>query len=454
LFLVRLTCERASTYPGWAMGAPIMISSWPRGIAHIDADAFFASVEQAIHPELRGRPVITGAERGIVAAASYEAKARGVKRGVPLWQVRRVCPDCVVLPSDYETYSLFSRRMFSIMRRFTPTVEEYSIDECFLDLTGLRRMYRSDYKGIAARVQEAIRKELGITVSAGVSLSKSLAKLCSKLRKPAGLTSVSGRYIHLLLARTELAQVWGFGPSTVALLEKHGIRTALDFVSRPEAFASKLLGKVGRELWAELRGECVYGVSQDAVARQVSISKTKTFTPPSADRAHVWARALRNLESACIKARRHGLAARGVALFLRTQGFDGAGAEAKLARPTASTNEIAGVLRSLFEGLFRPGSTYRATGVVLFDLTDPAPAQFTLFEDPRRAIESERVFKAVDEAAARFGKHSVFLADCAALRGQHAGARGAVSQRKTLKIKGERGRRRVGIPFLYPRQRP
>src|SRR3990167_6570879 len=108
---------------------------------HIDADAFFASIEQAVHPELKGKPVITGVERGIVAAASYEAKAYGVKRGVTLSDVRKLCPDCVMLPSDYETYSLFSKRMFAIMREFTPVLEEYSIDEAFADLSGLRRLY-------------------------------------------------------------------------------------------------------------------------------------------------------------------------------------------------------------------------------------------------------------------------------------------------------------------------
>jgi DNA polymerase-4/DNA polymerase V len=107
----------------------------------MDADAFFASCEQAIHPELRGKPVVTGRERGIVAAASYEAKGRGVKRGMGLFDVKKVCPDVILLPSDYETYSLFSVRMFEILRRFSPDVEEYSIDEAFVDLTGLRRSF-------------------------------------------------------------------------------------------------------------------------------------------------------------------------------------------------------------------------------------------------------------------------------------------------------------------------
>src|SRR5512137_2234027 len=178
---------------------PLIISSWPRAIIHLDADAFFASCEQAIHPELKGRPVVTGKERGIVAAASYEAKARGVQRGVRLSDVKKICPDAVILPSDYETYSLFSVRMFEILRRFSPDVEEYSIDEAFVDLTGLRRSFHGSYEHIAESARQAIHRELGITVSAGVSLSKVLAKIGSKHRKPDGLTMIPGRDIHRLL---------------------------------------------------------------------------------------------------------------------------------------------------------------------------------------------------------------------------------------------------------------
>ncbi|HUW92625.1 MAG TPA: hypothetical protein VMV74_05640, partial [Bacteroidales bacterium] len=135
---------------------PLTIHSWPRAILHLDADAFFASCEQAIHPELRGKPVITGKERGIVAAASYEAKARGVKRGMSLYEVKKVCPDIVILPSDYETYSLFSLRMFEILRRFSPDVEGYSIDEAFVELTGLRRSFHGSYGMIAQKMQETV----------------------------------------------------------------------------------------------------------------------------------------------------------------------------------------------------------------------------------------------------------------------------------------------------------
>lgn len=430
------------------MTKPITIRNWPRAIAHVDGDAFFASVEQAVHPEYKGKPVITGVERGIVAAASYEAKALGVMRRVPLSEVRRICPQCIMLPSDYETYSLYSQRIFGILKRYSPLVEWNSIDEGFCDLTGLRRLHHTDYKGIAARMQAEVERELDITVSVGVSLSKSLAKLCSKFRKPRGLTAVSGRHIHLLLARTPLESVCGFGPNTVALLTKYGLKSALDFVMQPKAFVRKLMGKVGGELWVELRGESVYRVSGEAPPRQLSISKTKTFTPPSNERDYVWARALRNLESACIKARRHGLAARGVSLSLRSQDFHHVSEDTKLCRPSACTNDIAPVLAELFARLYREGVLYRATGVLLCDLVQPSPSQFMLFEDPSRVMANERLFAAIDDAAKKYGKHTVFLADCAKLGEQHGGERGRASERKADLLKGENARQHLGMPLL------
>ena len=136
------------------MEPPLALHAFPRAILHIDGDAFFASCEQSRRPKLQGRPVVTGKERGIVASMSYEAKARGVTRGMRLSDIRKVCPDAVILPSDYETYSLLSKRFFAIVRRYTPDVEEYSIDECFADLTGLRRPLRMSYLKIAAHMKK------------------------------------------------------------------------------------------------------------------------------------------------------------------------------------------------------------------------------------------------------------------------------------------------------------
>ncbi len=429
---------------------PLTINSWPRAILHIDADAFFASCEQVVHPELRGRPVITGKERGIVAAASYEAKARGVERGMRLFEVKKVCPDAVILPSDYETYSLFSVRMFDILRRFTPDVEEYSIDEAFADLTGLRRSFHGSYGVIAGQIQETMGKELGFTVSIGVSLSKVLAKIASKWKKPHGLTLIPGRDIHLYLQKLSIGKVWGIGPITSAYLRKFGISTALDYAHKGEEFIKERLSKPYREIWQELNGHSVYPVVIETKSSYQSISKAKTFTPPSQDEAFVFAQLSKNLEAACIKARRYKLAASRLIIFLRTQDFRSECVELSLDRPSAFPSDLFGPLKEGFKTIFHSGTLYRQTGVVLAGLKPEGDVQFTLFDDTARIEKMARVYSAVDELSARYGKYAVHhgVSLPKKLQVRHEGERGDTPERMKELFKGENNRQRLGLPVL------
>lgn len=418
---------------------------------HLDADAFFASCEQAIHPEFRGRPVITGKERGIVAAASYEAKAKGVSRGVRLSEVKKLCPDAVILPSDYETYSLFSVRMFEILRRFSPEVEEYSIDEAFVDLTGLRRSFHGPYGMIAEHMQEAVEKELGITVSVGVSLSKVLAKIGSKHNKPHGLTIIPGRDIHLYLNNLPVEKVWGIGPNTTAFLKKFRITTALDFAKRDEAFIRRHLSKPYHEIWNELNGNSVYPVVTESKSSYQSISKTKTFTPPSDDGVFVFAQLSKNLEAACIKARRYHLSTSRLIVFLRTQDFRDTGTEMKLDRPTAYPADLFGVLQEGFGHIFRTGSFYRQTGVVLAGLMPETTVQYTLFDDRAKIEKMSRIYSTVDTLSEKFGKYTVHHAASlpVKLQARHEGERGDTPQRMNDIFKGENKRQRLRLPMLH-----
>ncbi|MDA8171739.1 MAG: DNA polymerase IV [Nitrospiraceae bacterium] len=429
---------------------PLTIHSWPQAILHLDADAFFASCEQAIHPELRGKPVITGKERGIVAAASYEAKARGVARGRRLFEVKKVCPDAVIVPSDYETYSLFSLRMFEILRRFSPDVEEYSIDEAFVDLTGLRRSFHGPYRMIAKTMQETIETELGITVSAGVSLSKVLAKVGSKHGKPKGLILIPGGDIHLYLQNLPVEKVWGIGPNTAAYLNKFGIKTALEFARKDEKFVQKYLSKPYHEIWHELNGRSVYPVTCESKSTYQSISKAKTFTPPSKDETFVFAQLSRNLENACLKARRYNMLASRLIVFLTRQDFKSAGVELKLSLPTAFPAQLFGPLKEGFKYVFRQRVLYRQTGVVLASLVPEKSLQFTLFDDTRGIEKMTRVYNAVDSLSERFGKYTVLHAASlpTKLQSQHEGERGDVPGRKQDLFKGENKRQRLGIPVL------
>jgi len=423
--------------------------SWPQAIIHIDGDAFFTSCEEAIHPELRGKPIITGGERGIVACASYPAKRLGIKRGVPLHEARALCPELVILPSDYETYSLFSRRMFNIIRRFTPQVEEYSIDEAFADITGMRRVHHASYDTITLRIKSEIQRELGITVSAGLSLTKVLAKVASKHNKPDGFTAIPGRLIARYLKYLPVEKIWGIGHATASYLEKMKVSTALEFARLPERIIKERFTKPGVETWRELRGESVYPVSPEEKSTYASISKTKTFSPPTSDREYLFAHLLRNLESACIKARRYALAPRKIIPFLKKNNFDTAGCEAKLTRPSVYPLELSPLLQELFDQLYEEKEIYRSTGIVLIDLVPDAPIQYSLFEDPLKAEKIRQLYEAADILSGKYGKHTLHLGGSHPIEVFGKGRRGAPTVREQTRMYGETKRKHLGLPILH-----
>ncbi|MCO5061122.1 MAG: DNA polymerase IV [Kiritimatiellae bacterium] len=431
--------------------APIMLESFPQAILHFDGDAFFTSVEQSLHPRYRNKPVVTGAERGIIACASYEAKKLGIKRGVALHEARRICPALIVLPSDYETYSMMSKRMFEILRRWTPIVEEHSIDEGFADLTGMRRFHRCSYEQMGRDIQAAIGAELGLTVSIGISLSKGLAKLCSKYRKPNGFTAVRGRHIHLFLQRHALKEVWGFGKNTVAFLEKFGLCTAYDFIMQPEKWVAKNLTQTQVEIWHELRGKSIHPVSTEEKTDYATVSKCKTFTAPSADFDFVWAKLVRNLESAFIKLRRHRLKAKQLLVALRFRDYQQAGMEAELNRATSVPAEAIPLLREMFETLFKPGEEYRATMVSLGKISTDRREQLDLFEDRVRIEKLEASARVIDKIAEEFGKHKLTQGSALFLQHHPTTARDEQPWRKTHLLPGETARQRINLPMFETR---
>ncbi|MEK7615768.1 MAG: DNA polymerase IV [Patescibacteria group bacterium] len=425
-------------------------------ILHIDGDAFFASCEQARDPSLKGKPVVTGKERGIAASLSYEAKARGVKRAMPLFEIKKICPDVIILPSDYETYSLLSKRFFEIVRRYTPDVEEYGVDECFADITGLLAHRslgeggRHSYKGMAEHLQQTLTRELGFTFSIGMAPSKVLAKVGSKWNKPHGLTVITQDTISQFLEKLSAGDVWGIGPQTAAMLARYRIGTALEFARQTESWITAHLTKPHIEIWHELNGRSVMPLMLEEKTDYESIQKFKTFTPPSTDRAFVFSQLVRNLENACAKARRYGLAARGVGIVLRTQEFRHAGCEIMLERPSALPGEILLSLQAAFDMIYVSGTQYRATGVFLIKLAPERFDQPDLFGKILKALNVRKVYDAVDALNRKYGKYTVGLA--ASLKAQqfaqHEGERGDAPIRKHELFKGETGRQRLAIPML------
>jgi DNA polymerase IV len=429
---------------------PLTLRSFPRAIVHIDGDAFFASCEQSRRPQLQGRPVVTGKERGIAASMSYEAKARGVTRGMRIAEIRKVCPEAVILPSDYETYSLLSKRFFAIVRRYTPDVEEYSIDECFADLTGLRRSLRMNYFEIAARIKKELDAELGFTFSVGLAPNKVVAKIASKWQKPSGLTAIPGRELHRFLAKLPVENVWGIGPNTTAFLQKHGIQTALEFAQREEPWVKKHLSKPFYQIWQELNGQYVFALALGEHETYYTIQKVKTFTPASSDQAFVFAQLAKNIENACIKARKYKLATQRVVIFLRTQEFRDFGREVDLSGPTQFPNDILHAVTPAFEHLFSSSAVYRATGVILSKLTEAYYGQLDLFGEAIRMQRLSNLYESVDTLREKYGKHTVFLGASflAHQSAQHDGARGHLPARRRELLPGETARKRLGIPMF------
>ena len=429
---------------------PLSLHSFPRAIVHIDGDAFFASCEQARNTSFQGKPLITGKERGIASSLSYEAKALGVKRGMRLSDIKRLCPKVIILPSDYETYSLLSKRLFEIVRRYTNEVEEYSIDECFADLTGLRRPLRMNYTQIAERIQKDLKVELGFTFSVGLGPNKIIAKIGSKWKKPAGLTVIPARKIHLYLEQLPVEKIWGIGTQTSAYLNKNKVLTALQFARLDESWIRKRLTKPFQEIWQELNGNFILHLETKEKEDYASIQKVKTFTPPSRDPEHVFSQLSKNVENACMKARRYKLEAKRLYFFLKTQDFNYLGAEIRLNRPSAFPNEIIGLIRPLFDETFNPIFEYRATGVCIYKLKAQGNLQLDLFGEALRIEKFRKIFESVDEIRNKYGKHTVCLGSSllANKTSQHLNERGDLSERSKFLLPGETTRKRLGIPMF------
>jgi DNA polymerase-4/DNA polymerase V len=427
---------------------PVAIRSFPLAIVHIDADAFFASVEQLTHRHLRGKPVVTGAERGIVSSMSYEAKALGIPRGLPIHEIRKQHPQVIVIPSDYEKYSLLSLRMLAIIKRYTSEVEEASIDEYYADITGLRRPLRMTYPQIAKSIKNDLENDLGCTFSIGLAPNKTLAKLASNANKPSGLTIVPGKKIHIFLKDTPIRSICGVGPNTESYLQKKGVYSALSLARKDKCWVDDNLIKPYREIYWELRGFHVKKVEIEKKA-QKSISKVKTFTPPSSDPVFLLSQFSKNLEAACKKARRHNIYTKKLFLGLKSQAFSTKYLEIDLTNATADPATLLHIVQENFSKLFNPKTLYRATSVILANLSSQE-TQPDLFGDASEIQTLTTIFRTVDEIDRKYGKYSVHLAssNTAVHRDKALEKENKRPERTLMLLPGETSRRRISIPYL------
>ncbi len=406
-------------------------------ILHVDGDAFFAGCEISRDPSLRGKPVVVGQDRGIAAALSYEAKALGVTRGMPVFQIRRRYPEVVILPSDYELYRSYARRMYAIVRRYTPVVEEYSIDECFADLTGWQLPRRLDYRALVAEIKNALERELNTTFSLGLAETKVLAKVASKWRKPSGLVIMDETNRLEILQQLALGKVWGIGPRTTRALAALGLKTAAQFAAKPEWWVREHFAQPYYELWLELGGKAVKLVGTVGRESYGSISRTGTFTPPTTELSFLLSHLSKNIEAACREARAYELEPCHVFFFFKTQDFRYHSFELRLERPIVEPGELVTLASRYCLRWYRSGCRYRSTGVTLSHFRDRSPAQLDLFGDSCRGDQARELYQIVDRLHCDRGTAAVFLASSLVAK-QHRPARGgSMNRRLPLPFWGE-----------------
>jgi DNA polymerase-4/DNA polymerase V len=421
------------------MSAPFLIRNFPRAILHVDGDGFFAGCEVAKNPSLRGKPVVVGRERGMALAMTYEAKARGVKRGMTGSEVKRICPDVIFLDADHESYELFSHRMNNVIERYSSDIERYSVDESFADITGMRLPLKMSYEEIALSLKKTLREELGMTFSIGVAPTKVLAKIASNFKKPDGLTIIPGKDIETFLAKFPIGDVWGIGKQTTAYMEKLHIKTALEFANSDQYWVESHFSKPYQELWKELRGEKALALHTGERKPYVSLMRTRTFTPPRSDRKFIIAELSRHVEVVCARAREHGLAGRNISFFLKTQGFKYVGLNLRLSRTTNIPEEVLALVLSKFGELYEEHTLYRAAGVTISDLTSIAARQLDLFDITLRIERLEKIYKEVDELNVKHGKTLVHLASSTHLFHKEKATKTSLNDESFA---------RIGIPFI------
>ncbi len=377
-----------------------------RKIIHIDMDAFYASVEQRDNPALQGKPVIVGGgaeQRGVVSAASYEARKYGVHSAMPTSQAKRLCPDGVFLPVRMHRYREVSEQVFSIFRQYTPLVEPLSLDESFLDVTGSERLFGPALE-IAREIKGRILAATGLTASAGVAPNKFLAKIASDLKKPDGLVEVIPGEISRFLKDLPISRLWGVGRATEEVLRQMGILTVGQMARFPVDALERRLGKFGAELAALARGEDERPVLPESDPK--SISQEESFTPDLSDADAMRKVLLEQAEHVAWDLRSQNLKGCTVNLKVRYPDFSVVTRSATLPFPTSEGLEIYRTALRLLHKTEALTRKARLLGVGISNLRSPRDAeQFALFD--RDKAKREKSLQAVDRIWEKFGPESI-----------------------------------------------
>lgn len=353
-----------------------------RHILHADMDAFYASVEQMDNPEIAGKPVLVGGSptsRGVVAAASYEARRFGVRSAMPMSRAVRQCPHAVIVRPRFDRYREVSEQIREIFLGVTPLVEPLSLDEAYLDVTAVVTTDRSA-ESIAREIKARVRLDVGLTISVGVSTCKSVAKVASDFDKPDGLTVVPAGGEGAFLAPLAVRKLWGIGPKTAERLEAEGVHTIGQLAARPEEWFTQRFGKRGPEIRLMANGQDDHPVVTEREAKSVSAETTLAEDVSDLEELRAIVRRLSE------RVERHlggdGLQGRTVTLKLRLADFTTFTRQTTLSTPVWTADQISEVAQSILEREAGPGRWFRLLGVGVSHF-GPAP------ESPQLALFGE-----------------------------------------------------------------
>ncbi|WP_440410248.1 DNA polymerase IV [Neorhizobium petrolearium] len=373
-------------------------------LAHIDCDAFYATIEKRDDPELADKPVIIGGgKRGVVSTACYIARINGVRSAMPMFKALELCPDAVVIRPNMEKYVAVGRQMRQMMMDLTPLVQPLSIDEAFLELAGTERLHHDRPARILAKLATRVQNELGITISIGLSYCKFLAKVASDLQKPRGFSVIGREEALEFLAARPVTTIWGVGKAFNATLDADGIRTIGQLQTMEEGDLMRRYGTMGQRLYRLSRGIDDREVHPNEAAKSVS-AETTFFDDIS--RHDDLVPILRRLsEKVSARLKKHGIAGRTVVLKMKTADFKSRTRNRRLEDPTQLADRIFRTGLALMEHE-TDGTKFRLIGIGVTDLTDPGLA------DPPDLVDTQAGRRAAAEAAMdklrdKFGKAAV-----------------------------------------------
>ncbi len=378
-------------------------------IALIDCDSFFVSCERRRNPELNNIPVsVVSGERGCVISRSKEAKMLGVPMGIPLFQAVEKYPECIYISANHYVYTKISKQVMSILKNFSPNTEVYSIDEAFVDFTGLTKLYKKNYYKLAEELQKKIFEETGIPVSIGVSRTKTLAKLASDKSKSyrTHICLASKSRIKEILSHTEIQEVWGIGRRLGVKLRGLGVRTALDFVEKDDEWIKKRFGKNGLATKAELMGTIISPVS-DEIELPKSISDTKSFLEFSSDLQFLKNELSGHIHETCSRLRKINCKCGTIGVMLKTKDFQTLYEKVRLNVPSDFEFDISRAAFPVLERMYNSGILYRSVGIVLEDFNRNEEEQLQLFNDNEKREQNEKLGRSLDKLEQKFGRNIV-----------------------------------------------